>query len=278
MDAVIRVAQQAVEPTDLERGGLVAMLDGTGGMKVTDLEKFGKVPGSAHGTVTVYTVQSFADYFFKHATENSQIFVDAKWDAPRIVGVLNTHGKDAPGWHDHVIALEFRKSPQFEAWLQHNDKLLPQTPFAEFIELNLRDIIPPPARKKGPQPNEMLALAQDLDATREVQFKSSERLADGNRQFVISEETKAKAGKHGDIKVPEQFFIGIPLYECTDKAYEITAQFRWRIGDQGLKLGYVLERLSDVVKLAVADVVAEIKKVEGSAGRIVYGKPITGLR
>jgi len=79
--------------------------------------------------------------------------------------------------------------------------------------------------------------------------------------------------------VPEHFYIGIPLFECTDKRYEVHANFRWRLNAGGLSMGYSLERWSDVVTLAVNDVVEAIRKGgEGMAGKIVFGKPISGLR
>lgn len=280
---IIKVAKQATEPHTLKRGALVTTLNEHGGLNVQDLEKYGDAPLRPRGTVTTYDVPSFLDYFGAHAAASSQIYVDADPRNPVIIGVLNPHERSAEqaaaGWHDHTVNLTFRQTPQSAIWTGANKNMMAQVDFAEFVQDNLKDFIEAPKCKRGPTPTEMMALVESLEGARDVKWKSAERLSDGNRQFMIEETTVAKAGKNGAVKVPEHFYIGIPLYDCTDKRYEVHANFRWRLNAGGLTMGYSLERWSDVVALAVSDVVDAIKKGgQGMAGKIIYGRPISDLR
>lgn len=214
----------------------------------TDTEQWLDQPRRKTGQVEVRDAESFLAYFTKHATPAAEVYADE--DNGRVVAVLNASSKEQAEWGDHCLVLALKHTPAWLRWTRPDGKLLGQVAFAEHIEAGLPEIVEPDAAH-------MLELAQTFEATKGVDFESSQRLSSGERQFTYKETISAKAGQKGHITVPTQFVVALAPWRG-GPAYRVTARFRYRISPEGLQLGYVLDRVEDVLEGAFADVCSEV--------------------
>jgi hypothetical protein len=102
---------------------------------------------------------------------------------------------------------------------------------AAFLEENAVDVV-------DPEPAVLIEISRDLEGTQGVTFKSSTRLENGDRSFVYETETRAK----GDIRVPREFTLEIPLYEGEEPT-SLRCAFRWRISGGALQMGFQWRRV-----------------------------------
>lgn len=170
-----------------------------------------------------------------------------------MVAVIDAHegaGASA-GWEKHRLTLTLEKSKAWLAWAEYDGKWFEQLYFADFIEDRASDI-------NSPTPTHMLELAQHFQAARSVNFESSERMSDGQTNLVYKEETTAKAGAKGTIEIPDKLRLIIKPY-IGGPTYWLWARFRYRLVGGAVKLGYVLERPTELLEAAFVDIVAEIR-------------------
>lgn len=116
----------------------------------------------------------------------------------------------------------------------------------------------------------MLELAQSVKVTIMGRFESSKRVKSGETTLQYVEDHDATAGRKGQLAIPDSFSLAIPVFEGRDP-YRVTCRFRYRIQDGALLLGYVIDRPEDVLRIAVAEVVDEIR--DGWDGPLFVGRP-----
>ena len=163
----------------------------------------------------------------------------ADYDAGSIKAVLDWHFDNAvvdggsldPQPREHTCTLKLRPSEEFKRWAEMENSFHGQAEFAAFLEENAVDVI-------DPEPAVLIEISRDLEGTQGVTFKSSTRLENGDRSFVYETETRAK----GDIKVPREFVLSIPLYEG-EEPVPLRCAFRWRINGGQLQMGFIWRRV-----------------------------------
>lgn len=163
----------------------------------------------------------------------------ADYDAGSIKAVLDWHFDNAvvdggsldPQPREHTCTLKLRPSEEFKRWAEMENSFHGQAEFAAFLEENAVDVI-------DPEPAVLIEISRDLEGTQGVTFKSSTRLENGDRSFVYETETRAK----GDIKVPREFVLSIPLYDG-EEPVPLRCAFRWRINGGQLQMGFVWRRV-----------------------------------
>ena len=263
--AVIDLAQTSVTPEQLELGGYY-VVNTAQGLTQIDLtaERYLESPKRKRGTTTLRDAASFLAYWDKHRTDASEIYADR--NRLQVVGVIDAHGADYDdtGWGEHRVVLELRYSPSFKAWQNLSGNLATQTAFAEFIEDHRTDI-------REPSAAEVLELAQTFQATNKVSFRSSNRLKSGERQLSYVEDVEASAGQRGELTIPDELSLGVAVFEGASVADAVTARLRYRIEDGRLRLGVVLDRVTEVVDGAFAGVVQEVDN--GVSVPILFGTP-----
>ncbi|MFB6809449.1 DUF2303 family protein [Streptomyces sp. NPDC056387] len=250
IQSVIDIAQQAVEPVALEVGHVYAVRTSGGGTHTLDLTGADHTgtPARKQGTTTVRDVTSFAAYFGKHSDSDTEVYADA--DRLTVTAVLDAHTANEPRWSGHRLLLSLRKTEAWEQWLSLDGKLMGQEQFAEFLEDHLPELLVPDSAT-------MLEIAQSIQATTKASFESGTRLQSGERQLKYVEDTRASAGRKGDLTIPETFTIGLVPFEGSE-GYKLTARLRYRIGEGQLRIGYKLDRPGDTLRTAFADVVTSI--------------------
>jgi len=243
--------------------------------QLVDLEVLADAPDRKRGVFTVYTAESFNEYFNRHkvtSPENaaSLVFADGKLTNPgqAVIGVLNPHALDKPAWHDHRVVLSLRPSREWETWTGANRKSMPQATFAEFIENNSVDIV-------RPEGAAILEMVTSFQAKRNVDFKQATRLQNGDVQLQYEDTTTATAGAKGNLEVPEKFTILIPIFDG-DQPVEIEARFRYRISEGKLFLFFDLLRPENKRDEAFAAIVEEI--TTGTGAKPLYGVPASEVR
>lgn len=201
-----------------------------------DAEKTLVAPIRKRGGVVMNDAGSFISYFNLHKAEGSHIF--GAITPPSFFGQLNGHTGEAAGWGDHTVSYACPLAREWVEWTGYSGKQQNQIQFAEFIETHLPDIHGTDGQPTGA---ELLEVATSFKATSKSNFGSGIRLANGNVDFQFTEETGATAGAKGSIKVPETFFIAVPVFEG-GAPYKVEAKLRYRIKDGTLALWYELVR------------------------------------
>jgi uncharacterized protein YfdQ (DUF2303 family) len=208
---------------------------------------------------------SFIDYFKLHQMA-SRIYGTV--EPPKFIAVLNDDRKDEPGWGDHRAVYNCPLSKEWKEWKQFAGSPRDQIAFSEFIETHVPDIIS--SKEDEPSGAMMLEVATSFKAQKKVNFASGQRLDNGQVDFVFQEEIQGSAGAKGHIKVPERFFIGVPVFEG-GAPYRIEAKLRYRLKDGALSMWFDLVRDHKVQEAAFMDIWKEI--ADGTSTTIWRGTP-----
>lgn len=208
-------------------------------------------PAHATGQYVVKNVASFLAYYAKHAQADAETWVSPK----EIVAVLDAntgvHGGPAfvPGdtrWERHRLVLQLVHSPEWIKWTNYSGKFIAQSDFAEFLEDCVGHI-------KTPDMATVLEVAQSLQATVKVDFKSAYRTQDGRRAFKYEETATTRAGQKGELEIPERLTLRLRVYEGQEPT-DIVARFRYRITGDNLQLGIVIDQIPEILEQALDEV------------------------
>jgi uncharacterized protein YfdQ (DUF2303 family) len=235
--------------------------------KVESLEKlvyndFAERPHRKKATVNVLDAASFIEYFQLFSDENSRVFADET--KAKVLAILDYHatGDNAPRWGQHRLSLDLRYSTEWARWTSNNAKRKTQTEFAEFVEDNTPDCLNPSAAT-------MLEMAREMQAKTDVDFSSAIRLNNGQTRFKYTETIKGTYGS-GDVDIPEEFTISIPVYIGGPRV-GIRARLRYRLISGKLTIWYDLLRHEVVERDAFLATLQGIK--DGLKVAIINGSP-----
>jgi len=254
MQAVIDAARQGMQALPIPGtagAGLYLPNANHGQGEIRSLEGFEAQPYRKRGTFEVFDPASFNQVLRDHAGPGTAIYVDRNPEKPAVEAVLNGHDKGAAGWGDFRCRIVFRPTPQWTKWRAIDGKLIGQTDFAEFVEDNLDDIADPAGAR-------MLEIVTQFQATRAASFRRAIQLSSGEVQFENTENLEAKVGA-GHIEVPTTLTLSLaPLFGCPK--YAVPARFRWRLTEGKLSLGIKLQRVEDLMRDVLNDVVGAIER------------------
>lgn len=245
------------------------------GFQVSNLEKLLNAPTRKRGVTVLNDAESFVAVVNDQKGENTRLF--STINPPTFTAVFNHHANGA-GWGDHQAKYNAPISPEWGAWAKADKQKMNQVEMAQFLESNLVDVVyiakadataDKPAEVGSPDGATMLEICRTLAAKKDVEFKSAVRLGDGSTQFTYNEEVRGSAA-NGTLEIPEQFSIGIPVFENGDK-YRVDVRFRYRIGQGGdlvmwLELVRPHKVIEDAAKQLRADIAAktELHVLNGS--------------
>ncbi|WP_460071124.1 DUF2303 family protein [Streptomyces sp. YKOK-I1] len=260
---IVDTALASAPPNELQPGKYYAFALPNGSLHKVDLtgDQYKDNPTRKTGTTTVRDAKSFLAYWTKHHDDASEVYADS--ERLTITAVLDAHTTEGARWAGHRLHLSLRETNAWKQWLHMDGQLMDQEAFAEFLEDHVPELLEPSSA-------EMLEIAQSFQAAIKVDFQSASRLSSGQRQFQYVETVQSKAGQKGQLTVPETFVIGLVPFEGSE-GYRLTARLRHRIGQNGLRLGYKLERPDEIRKTAFADVVKAIGEQIDTA--VMNGSP-----
>lgn len=203
------------------------------------------------GVITAESLDSLVNYVGRHSDAGSAVFASSTGN--RISAVLDWHDTDpvCGGLGRHQVILPLQFSEQWKAWSRINGQTIGQVALAEFIEEYIGDIIEPDAAS-------VLETVLTISGNKSVNYKNATRLANGDTSLVWEETTTAKAGQSGDLKVPSEIKLRLPVYfGCEDETtFDIRTMFRYNIKDGALtfKLQMLgIERIREMAFEAVYD-------------------------
>lgn len=249
-DAIIEAALSAAELYPLNAGATYHALVPDGARAhVVDAEHLLDAPRRAKGTTVLHDVASLAA--FVNAFAATAIYADAP--SATLTAVVNGSTAEGTGWGDHRATLRLRYTPEWQKWSARSGRLGSQVDFAELLEDRIIDIVDPDGAT-------MLELAQSFEASSSGRFKSAQRLTSGERQFIYEEAVEAKAGRKGDLTVPERFTLGIAVF-VGEEPIEVVCRLRYRINGGDLAIGYVIDRLDDIKRRAFDDAVESLSSL-----------------
>lgn len=280
---IAHLAVQSVEPFELEPGTVFAIPNGEGDVTFRDTDAYADNPRRAKANRTVTDAVSFVSYLARHSTAATEVYADTPNSS--VVAVIDSHtGAGEPaGWEGHRLALCLVKTIPWLAWTERDLGMNPrawftQAEFAEFIEARALDVVDPDHAR-------LIEIATTFEAKSNADFGSAVRLDNGEVKFEYTETTTAKAGTKGALEIPKLLKLAIRPY-IGGPIYHVLAQFRYRVNNGDLKLGFALERPEAILDAAFADVVTEIRDgktekkgdvetrlFDGIEAPIFYGKP-----
>ena len=238
------------------------------GFSAQSLEKYLPAPARKQGTTTLNDAESFVAIVLDQKNDATRLF--STINPPTFTAVFN-HTAEGAGWGDHKAKYNAPISPEWGAWGKVDKQKLNQVDMAQFLESNLVDIAhilkadattDKPAEVGSPDGATMLEICRTLAAKKDVEFKSAVRLGDGSTQFTYNEEVRGSAA-NGTLEIPEQFSIGVPVFENGQK-YRVDVRFRYRIGQGGdLVMWLELVRAHKVIEDAVKQLRAQIGEQTG---------------
>lgn len=242
-ESIMAAIKNTAEPKTAE-GDYVIVPEG---YVLKDLEEFGTGPRVIKQTTNLTTARSFIKYVTDFATDYTALFADLKGQS--FTAILDYHDPlNGPSWGKHKAAYSCPVDSRWQIWTQRDGDTMSQTAFAQFIEDNLIDIV-------EPNGSDMLTISKELQAKKDIDFKSHQNLANGDVQFTYNEQT---SGSAGTMEIPTEFKLGIPVYEGGDK-YEVTARLRYRISSGNLVMWYDLLRPERMVEDAFKEIQEEIQ-------------------
>jgi uncharacterized protein YfdQ (DUF2303 family) len=272
------------EPKNINAGGAPYSVTPPG-WEVHDLSKFLDQPKRPTGSIAFGDVESFIRYVNKHkdtpgkasaaaignpgdkqpanvataVTEGDPddmqtiILVDVIKSIFRVQ--FDHHASDAPGWNDFGATYTCPLSKEWQAWMASNGKKMDQESFAFFVEQQALDIVEPSGA-------EMLTVVTTLKSTKNVVFDSGIRLNDGQVQLKYHEQSEGKAGASGELKIPEQIKLGIPVY-VGGPAYEVVCKFRYRMNAGRIEMWYDILRPERILEDSLDKVVDKVAEGTG---------------
>lgn len=189
------------------------------------LEGYRAHPNRIRAEVTHETPKSFAAYV-SDFTEEGRTRVLASLKERKVVAHMDFHrpgrGQDAPSWAQHQAIWPAEFDPAFNAWFSVHGKTMGQRDFAEFLEDRCADAV-------TPDPADLMEVAMNFEAVRNVNFKAAVNLSTGERQFKY-EETDSQT--KGGVTCPKQIKLFTPVFFGCDPT-EWTARLAYNIGDGG---------------------------------------------
>lgn len=238
------------------------------GLQVIDLEdhldSWRDRPRRKIGSFHAHTGEAFINYMAKHVRVETELWADI--ERRSVTAVINAHsdsGTDEAGWGDHRLELKLQHTPAWLAWTNHDGASMTQVQFAELLEERLQDVVDPDGAT-------LTEVARTFRATKSVAFESDHVLSSGQVQLGYREEIDAKAGRKGNVDVPEKFTLGLAPFEG-GQPYPVLARLRFSIDGGTLRIKYVLDRPTEVVRAAFDQVVGVIGA--GVDAPLYHGRP-----
>jgi len=223
----LSLASQVIK--NIERAEAIPFLLFQHGLTVKTIEETFPSPMSRRGNILITSVKSFIELVNRDYEEGaSVIFANLSGNDPgTITAIIDFHGNDnAPSWCEYRITLKLSYTADWLEWKKVLSVPKNQIDLAEFLEERYVDV----HEANGVSGATILETALTLEAKKDVNFNSAIRLQNGDSQLKFDETTTARAGQKGEIEIPKEFVLLIPVFEGFEPV-AIRVLFRYRIKD-----------------------------------------------
>lgn len=199
-------------------------------------------------TISFKDLDSFCNYVRDHATEDSSLYLQPNIKKLEFsaLACIDDCKRNLPNWRQEKVTYIPETSLEWEEWTKNNKEKMRQEEFALFLEEHLCDIVDDTNGKTTALT--LLQAVTNLYEVRNVTYGRTVSLSNGMASFEFREED----GQKGQIQVPTEFVVGIPVFE-DGPAYTIRAKLRYRIdrNSGALCLWYELQLINRNFKNAI---------------------------
>lgn len=215
---------------------------------VYDLEKLRANPRRIKRSLQFARLDSFCEYVNEFKAPGTKIFMNTK--SGQATAVLDYHQPSQASWAEHVAHFAPVFTESWQRWNGVNNQPMDQKKFALFVEDNALDIA-------QPAPAEMLDIARNLTAKLSVNFKKGIRLENGAEELHYEETIDAKAGHRGQLEIPAQFVLELPVFEGRPSR-QVPVRLRYSIKEGTLSFCCSLVRLQEILQPEIDALCGEI--------------------
>lgn len=214
--------------------------------------------------IEVQALDSLVDYVNTFKTPNTMLFADIR--ASAITALIDYHAADQKAANvAHQVTMALPYSEEWKLWTSIDGKMMGQLEFARFLEENHPDIAQPNAA-------ELIEMARDLHAARNIKFTKVVRTDSDNENFTAEDTTTLGSRSTGNsVELPRQFTVRIPIY-FDQQPFDMSAFLRWKVGDDGMTLGIKLWRPEHVRQAEFKQIV--VGAAERTTLTAVFGKAV----
>ena len=232
-------------------GGGIPYITIPEGYKLADLEHLLSDPERIRAHVDAHTLDAALDYLKLYGTPLSGTVVFADHTRGKLQAVIDYHhAAGRPAWCSHTLTYTCPPSLEWQAWMQHNGKLLPLADFADHIERNLPDIT-------APDPAAVLEISRGLTGKKDIKFTQAQRLDDGSFELAYEEQVTASSVK-GNHKVPPIITLALRPYLGAEP-FAVDARLRYRIDGGTIAIGYELIRPERILETKFSEICEHVK-------------------
>lgn len=233
---------------ELEGVPFIAKPSADGAWSVQEYSELMERPKRNDFTILFKDLDSFCNYVRDHATEDSSLYLrpDIKKLEFSAIAYIDDCKRNSPNWRQEKVTYVPETSVEWEEWTKNNKQKMRQEDFALFLEEHLCDIVDDVNGKTTALT--LLQAVTNLYEVRNVTYGRTVSLSNGMASFEFREED----GQKGQIQVPTEFVVGIPVFE-DGPAYTIRAKLRYRIdrNSGALCLWYELQLINRNFKNAI---------------------------
>lgn len=209
-------------------------------------------------------LDSLTEYVKEFTPEKAKAFVSDTSDEVMVRVALNairSGGTLANELHRANCGMPL--DPDWVEWRRADRSLMGQAEFADFIDDHVENFVTPDGAT-------MLEIAQTLRVNNNVAFSNKVSLTNNAVNLAYTEEIEGKAGAAGDMQIPEEFEIALPVFKGHG-LWKVKARLRYRVSRGNLEIGFKLRRPDRVFDKAVDEDV--IAKLEDAGIPTFMGRP-----
>lgn len=191
--------------------------------------------------------------------ETTVIFATITSESASFTAVFDYHnlGADEPERCAHRAQYNCPYSIEWSTWKASDKQAMGQETFCQFVDQNIVDILEPNSA-------ELLELLTNFEGKSSVEFQSDFKRQSGSKTLKFVEHIDASRTGNGQIKVPEEFVLALPVFQGGDR-YRVKARLLYRVNGGNLKIAYELHRAHEAVDAATKATVAKITEATGIA-------------
>ncbi len=222
----------------------------------TDPQQITKHPYRVRGERTVTDLDSFlAELARRPLGPSGTLWGNAQRGA--LTAIYNDHyyepaededgvfAKDIAGWRDDKLNLTLTKDEDWAAWHSISNKYFGQQEFGDHIEALLHTVI-------SPDQADLLEVIDSIRASTSGEFESGIERANGGQKLTYKQEHTVRAGRSGQLEVPQTITLELRPWEGHPDVYPVEAYFRVRIREGSLALAVKLKPTRQIVRAAWA--------------------------
>lgn len=164
-------------------------------------------------------------------------------DHGRITLIYDDHSQTEAGWRLDRLTLQLRNDEDWAAWHRLSGKYVDQEQLAEQLEELGHTIA-------EPRGADMLEIVRTLRATARGEFESRIEPTNGSYKVGFSQDVNTKAGKKGELEVPQELMLKLTPWDGHDVFYDVPAWFRLRVRDGELSVAVKLKPTRQLLRIA----------------------------